>query len=97
MWPSLVASTPRTAGEWEPYCDGGDRVDAVLACNVTHISPWRVTTGLVAGAGAALKPGGRFFLYGPFKVGGQFTTESNEAFDSVSAGENTRLPRTSSA
>ena len=63
----------------------------MLACNVCHISPWSVTAGLVAGAGAALKPaGGKLFLYGPFKVGGLFTTESNEAFDSVSAGEGTR-------
>ncbi|KAF8056460.1 Mettl26 [Scenedesmus sp. PABB004] len=54
---------------------------AVLACNLTHISPWRVTLGLVAGAGRLLRAGGRLLIYGPFKVDGGFTTESNRSFD----------------
>jgi hypothetical protein len=28
-----------------------------------------------------LDAGGRFCLYGPFKIGGEFTSESNAAFD----------------
>ena len=46
-----------------------------------HIAPWEVATGLLAGAGRALGRGGLLLLYGPFKVGGQHTSESNAAFD----------------
>ena len=53
----------------------------VFASNVCHISPWAVTQGLLAGAAAALAPGGVLAVYGPFKVGGDFTTESNREFD----------------
>eukprot|EP00667_Euglena_gracilis_P023995 EG_transcript_27367 len=53
----------------------------VVCSNVTHITPWEVTLGLVAGAAQALAPGGSFVLYGPFKVNGEFTTESNREFD----------------
>ena len=54
---------------------------AVFCANVIHIAPWRVVTGLVAGAGRILGTGGMLFLYGPFKRGGQHTVASNEAFD----------------
>jgi hypothetical protein len=32
--------------------------------------------------GEALRPGGVFCLYGPFRQGGKFNTRSNEDFDS---------------
>ena len=35
------------------------RYDAIFACNVLHISPYAVTTGLFRGAGRLLRPGGR--------------------------------------
>ena len=54
---------------------------AVFCANVIHIAPWRVTEGLVAGAGSVLGKGGMLFLYGPFKCGGHHTAPSNEAFD----------------
>eukprot|EP00041_Stephanoeca_diplocostata_P014413 m.261186 g.261186 ORF g.261186 m.261186 type:complete len:116 (-) comp19691_c0_seq4:146-493(-) len=53
----------------------------MLMCNVTHISPWAVTLGVFSGASKALRNGGRFVLYGPFKNNGAFTTPSNEEFD----------------
>ena len=37
--------------------------------------------GILAGAGRCLKERGIFVAYGPFKIDGKFTTESNEAFD----------------
>lgn len=40
----------------------------------------RVTQGLVAGAGALLQPGGLLFIYGPFKIDGAFTSDSNRQF-----------------
>lgn len=54
---------------------------AIFCANVLHIAPWRVTEGLIKGAGQYLRHGGMLFLYGPFKRGGRHTAESNEAFD----------------
>lgn len=56
---------------------------AVLCINMTHISPYKSTQGLFQGAARVLLPGGRLFLYGPFKVDGNFTTESNAQFDAL--------------
>lgn len=42
------------------------RPAAILAINLTHVAPWRVTLGLLAGAGARLGEGAPLLLYGPF-------------------------------
>ncbi len=55
---------------------------AVFCANVIHIAPWRVTEGLVAGAGSYLGVGGRLFLYGPFRRDGKHASVSNAVFDS---------------
>jgi SAM-dependent methyltransferase len=55
--------------------------DAVVAINMIHIAPWQATLGLMAGAARVLPPGGLLFLYGPFRIGGVHTAESNAAFD----------------
>jgi SAM-dependent methyltransferase len=55
--------------------------DAAFSANVIHISPPAVTPGLLVGMSGALRPGGVFVLYGPFKVAGQFTSESNARFE----------------
>jgi SAM-dependent methyltransferase len=57
------------------------RADAVVCINMIHISPWRATEGLMAGAERLLSAGGVLFLYGPYKEGGRHTAPSNEAFD----------------
>lgn len=54
---------------------------AIVCCNVLHISPWRATEGLLAGAARHLAADGRLFVYGPFTRGGQHTVPSNAAFD----------------
>ena len=58
-----------------------DRADAVVCINMVHIAPWSVTTALMAGAGRTLEKGGLLFLYGPYKIDGQHTAPSNQAFD----------------
>jgi Protein of unknown function (DUF938) len=60
---------------------GPDELLAMFCANVIHIAPWQVAEGLIAGAGRALRRGGLFFLYGPFKRGGMHTSDSNAAFD----------------
>ncbi len=69
---------------WCPEMQNGNgpgELLAVFCANVIHIAPWRVAEGLFAGAGRYLRVGGRLFLYGPFKRGGEHTASSNAAFD----------------
>ena len=67
------------------------RFSAVYLANITHISPWKVTCGILAGANAALAPEGLLVIYGPFKVKGEFTTESNKDFDTSLRQKTTRV------
>ena len=57
------------------------RLLAIFSANVLHISPWRVSEGLLAGAARHLAPNGRLFVYGPFMRNGTHTAPSNAAFD----------------
>lgn len=57
--------------------------DAVLCINMIHISPWRASEGLMAGARRILPVGGVLYLYGPYMVDGRHTAESNAAFDAA--------------
>jgi SAM-dependent methyltransferase len=67
---------------WRWQGDDGDATLAAMVCiNVIHISPWRVTQNLMAGAGRQLRGGGHLFLYGPYKRDGEHTAPSNQAFD----------------
>jgi SAM-dependent methyltransferase len=56
-------------------------LDAVFNANMIHIAPWACCLGLLRGVGQGLRPGGIFVLYGPFRVAGTHTSESNERFD----------------
>lgn len=58
-----------------------ERADAVLCVNVIHIAPYAATEGLLAGAGRVLARGGPLVLYGPFRICGAHTAESNARFD----------------
>ncbi len=70
----LVLDT--SAPEWPV-----ERADAIVAINMVHISPWRATQGLMAGAGRVLPTGGVLYLYGAYKENGTHNSASNEAFD----------------
>ncbi|GAB5467430.1 MAG: DUF938 domain-containing protein [Rhodospirillales bacterium] len=54
---------------------------AALAVNVTHISPWSASEGLLRGLGKILPQGGGVFLYGPFFEVDKPAAPSNLAFD----------------
>ena len=66
---------------WSAALPMPDRLTAIVCINVLHISPWRVTENLLAGAGRRLAVEGRLFVYGPFRRDGVHTAPSNVAFD----------------
>lgn len=62
--------------------------DVVVCINMVHISPWAATRALMAGAARTLPPGGLLYLYGPYRIGGEHTADSNRAFDESLKGRN---------
>ncbi len=65
-----------------------DRADAIVNCNMIHISPWAACEGLIAGAERILAAGGILYLYGPYRIEGRHTAPSNEEFDVYLRGRN---------
>ena len=55
--------------------------DGVFSANTAHIMDWPAVRSMFTGVGKVLRPGGYFCLYGPFNFNGQYTSDSNEAFD----------------
>lgn len=60
-----------------------DTVDYVFSANTAHIMSWEDVEAMFAGVGRVLRPQGVFCLYGPFNRDGQFTSDSNRAFDEM--------------
>ncbi|MBJ7319567.1 MAG: DUF938 domain-containing protein [Alphaproteobacteria bacterium] len=59
-----------------------DRFDVVYCANMTHISPWSATEGLMDLAGRVLRrPGGLLVLYGPYREAEVPLAASNATFD----------------
>jgi cyclopropane fatty-acyl-phospholipid synthase-like methyltransferase len=54
---------------------------AAYSANTSHIMSWTAVKAMFAGVGECLVEGGRFCLYGPFNIDGNFTAESNRRFD----------------
>ena len=73
---------------WTGDTDRNAPLTAMLCINVLHISPWRVSQNLFAGAGRFLRKHGRLFVYGPFRRDGAHTSPSNAAFDASLRAEN---------
>jgi len=78
--PAVLDVASAGPADW-PKAPGDAGWDAIYTANLTHISAWAATAGLLNGAGLALRPGGRLLLYGPFAVGGSPATPSDAAFD----------------
>jgi cyclopropane fatty-acyl-phospholipid synthase-like methyltransferase len=55
--------------------------DCVFSANTLHIMDWDSVRHFFRGVGATLGVGGVLCVYGPFRYGGRYTTESNAAFD----------------
>ncbi|SFG25491.1 Protein of unknown function [Novosphingobium sp. CF614] len=58
-----------------------ERAEALVCINMVHISPWRSTEGLMAGAGRLLPSGNPLVLYGPYRRAGHPIEPGNQAFD----------------
>lgn len=64
--------------------------DGVFSANTAHIMGDPEVTAMFLGVGRVLSAGGHFALYGPFRIAGRHTSESNARFD---AWLRTRDPR----
>lgn len=64
------------AGTWPP-----GPYDAVFSANVLHIVDWTRVEAFFAGVGRVLGASGVLVVYGPFNVGGTYTSTSNRDFD----------------
>ena len=55
--------------------------DGVFTANTLHIMAWTGVCALFRGVADVLASGGALCVYGPFRYGGDYTSESNRAFD----------------
>ena len=64
------------------------RYDGVFSANTAHIMSFETVADMIALVSRALCAGGVFCLYGPFRIDGEFSTDSNEQFHaSLRAGD----------
>ena len=57
------------------------KLKAIICINLIHISPWSCTERIFENSNLLLANGSHLIIYGPFKVKGKFTSESNALFD----------------
>jgi predicted O-methyltransferase YrrM len=58
------------------------RFDAVFSANTLHIMGWAQVQAMFANLPSVLEDDAVVVIYGPFNVGGRFTSQSNADFDS---------------
>jgi SAM-dependent methyltransferase len=85
--PNLLAPLPldATSSEWPVQ-----RADAIVCINMVHIAPWAAAKGLMAGARCLLPVGGVVYLYGPYRIEGRHTAQTNHAFDTWLRSQNSQ-------
>jgi hypothetical protein len=67
----------------ETWPDPKERLyDVIFVINLFQVAPVRIADGIAQVASRVLTKDGFVAIYGPFKVDGKYTTESNQAFDS---------------
>jgi len=69
----------------------GQTYAAVFSANTAHIMPFEAVQAMFAGVAMHLVHGGRFCLYGPFNINGDFTSRSNAQFDACLRQENPQM------
>jgi cyclopropane fatty-acyl-phospholipid synthase-like methyltransferase len=68
-----------------------ERTQYVFSANTAHIMSWAQVQAMFAGVAKTLGPNGVFCLYGPFNHKGEFTSDSNRAFDSLLRSQNPEM------
>ncbi len=58
-----------------------DSTEAIFSANSLHIMSWEQVEHFFRGVGAVLNPGGPLCIYGPFRYGNLYTSDSNAVFD----------------
>jgi cyclopropane fatty-acyl-phospholipid synthase-like methyltransferase len=56
-------------------------VDGIFSANTLHIMSWSSVEEFFRGAGSVLSAQAVLCVYGPFRYGGRYTSDSNAAFD----------------
>jgi cyclopropane fatty-acyl-phospholipid synthase-like methyltransferase len=74
----LQATTMPTPGFSPPL---RERYDAVFSANTLHIMGWPEAQALFAALPGALEDDATVAVYGPFNIGGAYTSDSNRDFD----------------
>jgi hypothetical protein len=68
--------------EPDTWPSASDRLyDAIFVVNLFQVAPVSIADGIARVAERVLTKDGFVAIYGPFKIDGRYTTESNEAFD----------------
>ena len=78
------AALPNTPPALELDVDGpwpDATFDAVFTANSLHIMGWPQVEAFFAGIDKVLEKNGLLVVYGPFNYGGEFTSDSNRAFE----------------
>lgn len=76
------------AANWGLETEKDRDITAIVNINMIHISPWSACVGLMAGAERLLPSQGILYLYGPYKIEGKHTSESNVSFDEMLQAQN---------
>ena len=93
-WKKVVSAEnmepPRLIDAASPNWNIGNvnRISAIVAINVIHISSFDVTLGILNGANKYLDKGGVLYFYGPFFQNNVEPTESNKVFDQYLRNQN---------
>ena len=59
------------------------KVDGIFTANTLHIMHWPQVEAFFTNLPAVAKPGTVLAIYGPFRYGGKYTSDSNAAFDEM--------------
>jgi hypothetical protein len=56
-------------------------IEAIFTANTLHIMSWEYVQIFIQSLGETMQAGAKFCCYGPFNIGGTYTSESNARFD----------------
>jgi len=75
---------------WSLKTELSSALEAIVCINMLHISPWKCTQALLEEAGNLLTKDQLLMIYGPFKIEGKHTSESNVRFNEYLKAQNSK-------